>query len=644
MSSNVMSILNEILLENKVYTIDNLKVKMDIATDELLMELLLCFFADEVDKIDINTNTPDPLLMEKVSNYIKFLIENDYTFDCDYAIQKINDIRNNIDNKFVNIKNSHDNIQNLKIYKEYLKKISSFNTRIAKCFNIHCGYGDMVNKYELLENAVYNIKNLTLIEKLNLQFPDILLSRDKYNKMFFTNLIKNYIDLLNNNDVLVDQLAYYDEVIDLFLKDARSNLNIDNCLRMVLNAIDNQKQNSNLKYPNKSQSLIYLFNLKDKLLGARKYVKSRAELEKKYRLNIVIPNYNNQDIISCFNLDGKKYYDLTDKYVIAIDPPGSTDRDDGFSLERLDNGNYRLGIYIADVSSCVPYNSPDDIEALRRGETIYYNGEAIRSMLSERITIDQCSLLPSDPKKAVICFFEIDQDGDIVNYYFTRGFIKMRNECVISYGDVDNILNREDNSLLWNTLNDLRMLQGKGVFTNIFDERINLSCSTESEIMVSKLMLLVNKTAAKTAEKNCLPFLNRVYKNDDYQTILQNNPDLNKLMDDIFSLKHIPIFKKWVCETFTRSYYTTQKLSHDALGISRYARTSSPIRRYPDLIDQRLIHILVDNEPLNDKVMYQIEDVLNNIATVLNNNQIITKRYIKDYIHTVRRKNEKINT
>ncbi len=120
----------------------------------------------------------------------------------------------------------------------------------------------------------------------------------------------------------------------------------------------------------------------------------------------------------------KHRIDLRSTYIVTIDPADAKDHDDAISLEKLPNGNWKLGVHIADVSEYVPLDSALDVEALRRAYTQYLPWTAA-PMLPQRLSGDLCSLLEGRERLAFSCMMDVSAKGELLKYDFVETFIKV---------------------------------------------------------------------------------------------------------------------------------------------------------------------------------------------------------------------------
>ena len=166
---------------------------------------------------------------------------------------------------------------------------------------------------------------------------------------------------------------------------------------------------------------------------------------KKYRLPEEFPvnvlNYTNEIGDEIPQIEYTRRKDYRDKRIVTIDGEDAKDLDDAISLEKLPNGNFKLGVYIADVSHYVKNKSPLDLEALKRGTSVYLLDRVI-PMLPQKLSNGLCSLNPKVDRLALSCIMEIDRTGKVLTHEIEESIIKTSER--MTYTDVTKILRDKD--------------------------------------------------------------------------------------------------------------------------------------------------------------------------------------------------------
>ena len=324
--------------------------------------------------------------------------------------------------------------------------------------------------------------------------------------------------------------------------------------------------------------------------------------------------------------------DLTNWKVFTIDGADTKDIDDALSCRKLPNGNYEVGVHIADVSHYVPENSPLDKDAFKRG-TSNYLGNKVIPMFPREISNGICSLKPYVERLAMSCIMEINNKGEIVHYRITPTVIK--SNLQMTYDNVNNILKdgkvpkeyAEFTEEL-RTLNKIALLLRKNRIMNgaievdktelkrIYSDKgkiVDFSMREHDlgENLIEEFMVLANETVDKHLSKLGFPCVHRVHdipseeKLAEFLKMLEaiNLPfsynakqciESSKVMQDLAEhvkkagkLSMMLIDKEIKC--LSRAKYSSINIGHYALAIYYYCHFTSPIRRYPDLTVHRIL-------------------------------------------------------
>jgi ribonuclease R len=319
--------------------------------------------------------------------------------------------------------------------------------------------------------------------------------------------------------------------------------------------------------------------------------------------------------------------DYRNKVVFTIDPEDAKDFDDALSIERLDNGNYSVGIHIADVSYYVKPNSEIDKQALKRGNSVYLIGKVI-PMLPEKLSNNICSLIPDKDRLTYSVIAELSVRGKIENYSIEKTIIKSKKR--FNYDEVQEIIDGKDNELkteilllnkLAQTLRKKRLKEGSIEFSSpevkfVLDEnqipvRIFKKETKQSNMLVEEFMLLANKITAKhigfTSGKSVKPFIYRVHDLPDSEKVnefakfvktlgysfnLNSGSKTNQFQNLIQSIKGTDVealINELAIRSMAKAVYSVNNIGHYGLGFKYYTHFTSPIRRYSDLIVHRLL-------------------------------------------------------
>lgn len=328
--------------------------------------------------------------------------------------------------------------------------------------------------------------------------------------------------------------------------------------------------------------------------------------------------------------DIAKRRDLRDKVIVTIDGEDAKDLDDAVSLELLPNGNFLLGVHIADVSQYVFENSHLDKEALKRGTSVYLVDRVV-PMLPKRLSNGICSLNPQVERLTLSCDMEIDKKGKVKKYEIYESVIKTKER--MTYKNVNKILEGSDPELmeryaglidtfkqmerLMEILNSRRRSRGSIEFEFeetkiILDDRgkpIDIRPYERgiSERIIEEFMLVCNETIAEHMFWKEIPFIYRVHEDPDPEKLQAFNEfifnfgyhikgiaeihpkALQQLTDQIKGTKEERIINTLMLRSLKKARYTSNSLGHFGLAAKYYCHFTSPIRRYPDLMIHRII-------------------------------------------------------
>ena len=323
--------------------------------------------------------------------------------------------------------------------------------------------------------------------------------------------------------------------------------------------------------------------------------------------------------------------DITDQAVVTIDGDDSKDFDDAVTVWRLDNGNFHLGVHIADVSYYVRPGTPLDDEAYDRGTSTYLTDRVI-PMLPFRLSNGICSLNPDVDRLAMSCDMEIDAHGHVVNHDIYPSVIRSHGR--LTYNNVNKALDG-DTSVLGDHQELMPMLTEMGKLHEIlykmrhergaidFEENeakivvdddghpidIVLRERGTSERMIESFMLAANETVAKHYYDAHLPFLYRVHEQPDKDSMKEfmdflatfgiqihnvKGKDvtprmLQQVVTDVAGTPEEAMVNVKLLRSLQQARYSPDPLGHFGLAAKYYSHFTSPIRRYPDLVAHRMI-------------------------------------------------------
>ena len=342
--------------------------------------------------------------------------------------------------------------------------------------------------------------------------------------------------------------------------------------------------------------------------------------------------------------------DLREEVIFTIDGDDTKDIDDAISIEKLDNGNYKLGVHIADVSYYVTEHSALDEEAYKRGTSVYLANTVI-PMLPHQLSNGICSLNPNVDRLAVSCVMEIDNNGEIVEYDIFESVIKSKIQ--MTYKKVNGILEEniisegyepyvEKLTLMKELAEILRAnkvrkgyidfdIDEAKIITNEDGEAIDVKLRERGtgEKLIEDFMIAANETVARHITYMEYPFIYRIHGEPNEEKI---NTFLNfvsilghsvhkmkkitpkamqELLNELKDVKEYNILSPLLLRSMQKAVYDKTNIGHFGLASKCYTHFTSPIRRYPDTTVHRLLRTYLFNKNINmDTINYWDQKLL----------------------------------
>lgn len=336
--------------------------------------------------------------------------------------------------------------------------------------------------------------------------------------------------------------------------------------------------------------------------------------------------------------------DLRDKTIFTIDGPTAKDLDDAVSIEMLPNGNYLLGVHIADVSHFVAEDGYLDREALKRGTSVYLINRVV-PMLPKALSNGSCSLNEGEDKLTLSCFMEINGEGAVVDHSIQESVI--RSSARLVYDDVSDILEKDDKVLskkYSSIVGDIKLMgelaailrhrrKQRGSLDFDISEAVITLDEDENPIavepeerraanrLIEEFMLVANETVAEHFFWLNYPFVYRIHEKPDPEKImdlktylmnfgikLKGSADniypktLADIIADIEDKPYESVVNRVMLRTMKKARYSTECEGHFGLAFRYYCHFTSPIRRYPDLIIHRIIKESITGRMTEEKL------------------------------------------
>lgn len=341
--------------------------------------------------------------------------------------------------------------------------------------------------------------------------------------------------------------------------------------------------------------------------------------------------------------------DLRDKTIFTIDGEDAKDLDDAVCVEKLQNGNYKLGVHIADVSYYVVENSKLDKEALRRGTSVYMLDRVI-PMLPKKLSNGICSLNQGEDRFTLSVEMEIDEKGQVVSSDVFKGIIHVTKR--MSYTNVSKILENTDEEVVKEYKEYISQFKLMEELAKILEARRKIHGSLDLDIpeakitldeqgkaidigkyelsfantIIEQFMLTANETIAEKFFWLEAPFVYRVHEEPDMEKITELNKflfnfgykikaskdnvhpeEFAKVLEEIKGKPEEMVISTLILRTLKVARYESENKGHFGISSKYYCHFTSPIRRYPDLFIHRIISYYLDkqyNISEDDKVKY----------------------------------------
>ncbi|MBG6111789.1 ribonuclease R [Flavobacterium sp. CG_9.10] len=356
-----------------------------------------------------------------------------------------------------------------------------------------------------------------------------------------------------------------------------------------------------------------------------------------------------------------KRRDMRDTLTFTIDPKDAKDFDDALSFKKLENGNYEIGIHIADVSYYLEEGTILDDEAYQRATSVYLVDRVV-PMLPEVLSNFACSLRPNEEKYTFSAVFEITETTQVVNQWFGRTVIY--SDQRFAYEEAQYIIETKDNTIpeeisitgssyvvsddivsatlkmdeLAKIFRKRRMADGAISFDKV-EVKFNLDqdgepqgvyfkVSKDANHLIEEFMLLANRKVAEYIGKQKKTFIYRIHDepNEDkliamqtliakfgYKIDFRNKGDisksLNALMEEVNGKKEQNLIDTLAIRSMSKAKYSTDNIGHYGLAFEYYSHFTSPIRRYPDVMVHRLLQHYLDGGKSADEETYETKCV-----------------------------------
>ena len=355
-----------------------------------------------------------------------------------------------------------------------------------------------------------------------------------------------------------------------------------------------------------------------------------------------------------------KRRDMRDTLTFTIDPKDAKDFDDALSFKIVENGNYEIGIHIADVSHYLQEGTILDNEAYNRATSVYLVDRVV-PMLPEVLSNFACSLRPNEEKYTFSAIFELDKKANIKNSWFGRTVINSNQR--FAYEEAQHIIETKENTIpietsitgsaykvsdeivfatlkldeLAKIMRENRMNNGAISFDKV-EVKFNLSetgnpegvyfkTSKDSNHLIEEFMLLANKKVSEFIGRQKKTFVYRIHdepneeklfamqeliKKFGYEVDFNSGSVaqvLNNLMKEVNGKKEQNLIDTLAIRSMSKAKYSTDNIGHYGLAFEYYSHFTSPIRRYPDVMVHRLLQFYIDGGKSADTELYESKSI-----------------------------------
>ena len=605
--------MRNLLLDLLEYKVDNFKYKDSINYDYLL----------------------------QIFDYFPYYFQVNFNNKKEFYL-RIKTIRNKVKNLLIqkpgNISKSSRSFQFLKNLIEHLETVS-----LSFLYDYIDKYDG--SKYDFINFLVFDVKRISLITDAIRRFPYIVNFETKDGDILIDKVLKKYIleigQYTKNYELnKLDDVIYYDEVLKLLLNSSKLIFNVAdrqkwlNYISNLINNIDSSKYNNLTK----QKYVFFLNDLSYILRGINnnnlEYLKYKYDIKEHFNQSISLEC--ERMLENVYTNDKRK---IIDDMIITVDGVDAHEIDDALSIKKLENGNFLLGVHIADPLFYINNNSVIYDEAKRRTTSIYLSNLTV-SMFPSELSSNSANLLERKMRPATSYYYEISNNGDVVDYKFYKSYINVYKN--ITYDTFNSILvNGCDDIEMCKMIEDLTELEpllAKKYNIDPYYEKINRSDAniTDTNIVgdsiaekvVESAMIFNNYMIAQYFNQNKLPFIYRIHAMDEdtLKRISQFSESIKLDGSELEYLKYIEFIKN----LYPKATYSMINQGHYGLGISAYTHITSPLRRFADIVASECLNKMYFKS-FDDSDVYQMEDEIKKSVEAINQKRLSIEIFSEKY-------------
>ncbi len=640
MEGNRLEVIKK-YLKNDNIDIETLKTLTNEENIKNILRNLLNIEREYLVYCDIKNSPPEYKVFENIKSLIMAAKDSEEIIDFTPYIGKIRKLKTNL--KVIEKKLIEKNLHSLG-WEEFIKKIEDDINIFEIEFMSKAQDQYKNNNYEFLSYIIYEIKNKNHLKQVLAMSPHYINTKNEDKKHIVIDLIEKFIgEIKVSNKNNINSVLYFESVIEEFITNPRFRVTdedkeyLTNLIKTTKDYIEENHATIN-KY---SQKLVCLKDLEDRLCSNSITREKIEKLNFKYNISSGFsPNIKHE----IANIEV-----TPNNRIITIDSEKTLDMDDAISIDKKD-GVYKLNVYISDVASAIKEGTYLDVEAKRRYSTIYLSDNII-PMLPFELSNNILSLNSNSYKNVIVYEMYIDEKGKILKSDIIKRQVLISNK--LSYNDVNNIIvtgkyNNKDieNTILYlselatilknnNTKKDgYREIEDLfNVISGIPKQEGNNKEKSMAEVIVEEIMILTNMVTALTFSEKSLPFIYRVHPNikdtKDYESLKTLQDIVNNKYYQSNTNNYLKMIETLI-KSYPKAYYSTENIGHFGIDVDYYSHSTSPIRRYSDLLIQRLIHDFILDTPTDEKFDYW-DNKLEDICTHMNSQSEINYSYQCEY-------------
>lgn len=500
------------------------------------------------------------------------------------------------------------------------KKIEIYQKIINRLENIELNINynknkETIDNYNIIKYVLIDLKDANISQKIVKEYGYLINAYNQTNPNIINQLVNEYIkELYNYMDIEINyDLCYYESIINaifenkkIIIEEKTLKENTNKCLKIL-------KHNKNIE-EKKRIKMFYWINHLINMLNDKEYVPTIETINNLYNIRFYFKQALHEEgrIYYLTNLTKTPAYQ--EEYIISIDDEDNYNRDDAVSITK-ENENYNLKIYISDPNTFCTMDSLLIKEARKRSQSIYLSDRTIE-IFPESIIENYLSLNEEKQRLARIYNYKISEDGQIIDFYIEKSPIIVNKN--LSYEKVNN--NKYEDKKINETIEQLHEIR------NIITKNYNIKNQSNSETLIESLMVFNNINVARYFKQHNLPLIYRNFelkKIKHFEDIDPKDENTKKIIKIINSITN-------------QAYFSDKVSHHDGVNEEYYCYSTSPNRRYADILVNECEDTLYFNKPTN-KEYYAFEEYLKKEADYLNQKNLQIAEYYTRYARTLKR-------